>query len=224
MDPHEVRVTDGRALIGVGNVVDAATLADLLVRVRRIAEQVDAARPLVPRVRLKPEARARLLDEWVELGQELHFAPLWTPFGFFGQHRTLELGFFVKRSKGAEHICVVMAAFRQPLRIGFSARPPTQGGEPPWSTERVSSGDPEFDERFKLYAFEPQYVREVLHDRARARLCELSAIHPDVFVDDYGVRIESELVGAAAIREMLDQVASVADVIDFVRPERSAYR
>jgi hypothetical protein len=219
---HLLVLSDQRVLLGAVGASRVGALSTTLDCALAIAGAIDAARPEVPAPELDAQARLPIVDSWTRLAREQHFTVTSTPFGFHGHRRDIEVRLFTRRVAPGTLCTAAMAGFRRPLGIGFCARPRWDERPAPWSTESRLTGDPEFDERFRVYAFESEWVRHALNDRARRRLCELAAQWGRVHVDDYGVRIESELVPADQASNMVDAAVSVAELVDFTRPERPA--
>jgi hypothetical protein len=217
-----VVVSDERILLGSVGVSRPSALRKALTGALRVASAIEAARRQVPVVDLDGAARLRIADGWTRLAQEQHLSLTTTPFGFHGHSRDIEVRVFAKRIAPGEFRAAAIAGFRRPLGIGFCARPHWDERPAPWSTESRLTGDAEFDERFRVFAFESEWVLHALNERARSRLCELAGEWGRVHVDDYGVHVESELAAADQISNMLEAAVSVAELVDFTRPERRA--
>lgn len=217
-----VVVSDERVLLGSVGASRPSALRNALDGALRVANAIEAARHEIPVVDLDGAAQLSIVDEWTRLAREQHLSLTATPFGFHGHWRDIAVRVFAMRMAPGRFCAVASAGFRRPLGIGFCARPHWDERPAPWSTESRLTGDAEFDERFRVFAFEEEWVRHALNERARGRLCELAGQWGRVHVDDYGVRIESELAPAALISNMLEAAVSVAEVVDFTRAERRA--
>jgi hypothetical protein len=214
-------VDDERVMLATMGIEPEARIAVMIQRALELAARIDAARAMVA----PSEAVAAIAPGWQELATTRRFAMQSTPFGFAGTDRALEVRAFTRRLADGARAASAMAAFRHPLRIGFRASPRAAEAPPPWSTQPLETGDPEFDQLFVVHASEAMYVREALSGRARARLCELVSRWGSVFVDDYGVRIDAGLVGADLLEGMLDDAHSAAQIVDFIHPGRqTSYR
>jgi hypothetical protein len=217
-----IRLDDERVLLIALRIESGPAITAMLEQALEIARRVDAARALVSPA---ADAVASVGRDWHKLATARRCAMQSTPFGFCGVDRGLEVRAYMRRRADGRLTASAMAAFRRPLQIGFQANPRRPGVEPPWSTQPLQTGDAEFDERFLVFASEHQYVRQALSEAARSRLCELVARWGSVFVDDYGVRIDAELVAADRLEQMLDDAHSAAKLVDFLHPgPQSSYR
>lgn len=216
--PWEVVLTDQHVVLCAANVATETQLRGMLELAEELASRIDERREEVSVPTLSPA----LTEGWPELALAQGLRMTRTPVGMVGTVRGLGARAFLRRRERSRWYPSVMAEFREPLEIGFRARPRAEPGEDPWSMQAVSTGDRAFDEVFSVTAFETEYVKQALSEGARTRALDLARQWRRVVIDDYGVLVEAERADRQTLERMLDDAVSTAELVDFVHPKRTA--